>query len=311
MQKDRTYFLAGIIISVTGALCFSSKAIFVKLGYQDNQTDVLTLLAVRMMGALPFFTISSVVALSNRENRKKLNARNLIQIIIIGFLGYYIASFLDFAGLQYVSAGLERLILFVYPTLVLLMSWQFFGQQISRNQWLAVAITYCGIILAFAGEYNLTDSFNNQAGDQLLTGSILILGCALAYAGYIVGSSRLIPKTGASLFNSLSMVAASIGILFHFFVFSNSDLQQITTQAWKYGLLMAVFATVIPSYLIAESIKRIGGENTAIIASIGPVSTILMAYRWLGEPITIWQILGTVCILAGVWMISARGKKTE
>ncbi|MFZ9982676.1 MAG: DMT family transporter, partial [Cyclobacteriaceae bacterium] len=236
---------------------------------------------------------------------------NLIQIIIIGCLGYYIASFLDFAGLQYVSAGLERLILFVYPTLVLLMTWQIFGQQISRNQWLAVGVTYCGIILAFAGEYNLTDSFSNQGDDHLFTGAMLIVGCALAYAGYIVGSSRLIPKTGASLFNSLSMVAASIGILFHFFVFSNSDLQQITTQAWKYGLLMAVFATVIPSYLIAESIKRIGGENTAIIASIGPVSTILMAYWWLGEPITIWQILGTVCILAGVWMISGTGKKPE
>lgn len=306
MQRERTYFLGGILISMVGALCFSSKAIFVKLGYQDEQTDVLSLLAIRMIGSLPFFLISALVSLIKQHNRQKLNFKNLLQIIMIGCLGYYIASFLDFAGLQYVSAGLERLILFLYPTLVLLITWQFFGQQIKRKQWMAVAMTYSGILLAFIGEYNLTASFNSQSKGNLWTGSILIVGCALAYAGYIVGSSRLIPKVGASLFNSLSMVAASLGVLIHYFLFSNADFKQLSNQAWIYGLLMAVFATVIPSYLVTESIKRIGGENTAIIASIGPVSTILMAYWWLGEPITIWQILGTGCILTGVWMISRK-----
>jgi drug/metabolite transporter (DMT)-like permease len=136
---------------------------------------------------------------------------------------------------------------------------------------------------------------------------LLIAGCAISYAGYITGSSRIIPVVGASLFNSLAMLAASAGVLIHFFFAGAQNLSELSAHAWTFGLLMAVFATVIPSYLIAESIRRIGGENTAIIASVGPVTTILMAWWWLGESVTLWQLAGTLCTLTGVWLVS-KGK---
>ena len=305
LRKDR-YFLWGISISVIGALCFSSKAIFVKLGYAYSEADTITLLAVRMLGSIPFFALTAGLELYNADKRKKINRKVLVWIFITGLLGYYLASLLDFAGLQFVSAALERLILFIYPTLVLLASRIFFGQHIEKTQWLAVLITYLGILLAFIGEKEWSEDLHSSSTQDLWTGANLILGCAVAYAGYIVLSSRLIPTVGASLFNSLSMLAASAGVLIHYSFLGTQPLSTLSSQVWKYGLLMAIFATVIPSYLITESIKRIGGGYTAIIASIGPVSTILMAYWWLGEPITVWQIAGTILILVGVWMITQR-----
>lgn len=311
MKEKDGYFLGGVLISVIGALCFSSKAIFVKLGYKFSEADALSLLAIRMIGAVPFFAASAVYELRGSQQRKKFNLKIILQLSIIGCLGYYLASLLDFEGLKYVSAGLERLILFIYPTLVLLMAKVFFKRTIERLQWFAVAITYSGILLAITGEYNLAEEFRAAARTDLLTGTLLIMGCAVAYAGYISGSSGLIPKLGASLFNSLSMLAATIGVLTHYFLFGEQPLITLSDSAWTYGLLMAIFATVIPSYLIAESIKRIGGENTAIIASIGPVSTILMAWWWLGEPVTLWQVAGTACTLAGIWMISRSRKQID
>ena len=291
---------------MVGALCFSSKAIFVKLGYAHSEADAITLLAVRMLGSIPFFALTAGFELYNTENRKKINKKILVWIFIAGLLGYYLASLLDFVGLQFVSAALERLILFIYPTLVLLASRIFFGQHIEKTQWLAVLITYLGIFLAFVGEKGWSEDLHSSSAQELWTGTGLILGCAVAYAGYIVLSSRLIPTVGASLFNSLAMLAASAGVLMHYFFLGRQSILTVSSEAWKYGLLMAIFATVIPSYLITESIKRIGGGHTAIIASIGPVSTILMAYWWLEEPVTVWQIAGTILILVGVWMITQR-----
>lgn len=306
MQKKDRYFLWGIGISVIGALCFSSKAIFVKLGYAYSEADAISLLAIRMLGSIPFFAVTAAIELHKADNRKKINKKDLLWIFIAGLLGYYLASLLDFAGLQFVSAALERLILFIYPTLVLLASRIFFGQHIEKTQWLAVLITYLGILLAFVGEDGWSEDAHTSSTQELWTGASLILGCAIAYAGYIVLSSKLIPAVGASLFNSLAMLAASAGVLIHYFFLGTQPLATMSSQVWKYGLLMAIFATVIPSYLITESIKRIGGGYTAIIASIGPLSTILMAYWWLAEPVTVWQIAGTVLILGGVWMITQR-----
>lgn len=260
-----------------------------------------------MIGSAPFFTVSAIYLLRKPANRQKLDLKIISGIILTGCLGYYLASLLDFEGLNYVSAGLERLILFIYPTLVLLMGWLMFGNKIAKTQWLAVAITYLGITLAVAGELNLAEEFSPGNSKNIFTGMLLILGCAVCYAAYITGSSRIIPAIGPSLFNSLAMLAASAGVLIHFFVADTHELSELSGPAWTYGLLMAIFATVIPSYLIAESIRRIGGENTAIIASIGPVSTILMAWWWLGESVTGWQLAGTLCTLAGVWLVS-RGK---
>jgi drug/metabolite transporter (DMT)-like permease len=219
-------------------------------------------------------------------------------------LGYYISSLLDFLGLQYVTAGIERLILFIYPTLVLLMSSIIFKEKIKPKQWLAVFITYVGLSLAFIGEVNIDQAQSHN----FYLGSSLIFICAITYAIYIVGSGQLIPTIGAAKFNSYAMSFACVGVLIHFIIASNDSLLHLPLQVYIYSLLMAIFSTVIPSYMVAEGIKRIGSDNAAIVASVGPVSTILQAYLFLNEPVFALQIMGTILILIGVLLI---GKKTE
>ncbi|MFZ5970485.1 MAG: DMT family transporter [Bacteroidota bacterium] len=292
-------WIAGVIVSLVGAVCFSTKAIFVKLAYRDTDVDAVTLLALRMLFSLPFFTLSAWVY-SSKENNVRFTGSEWAYVALIGCLGYYISSLLDFTGLQFVSAGIERLILFIYPTFVLLISSVWFKQKIYPRQWLAVAITYAGLLIAFLSEARI------QAGPGFIKGSLLILSCAFTYATYIVGSGKLIPKVGAMKFNSYAMSFASAGVLVHFLLFSEVSLLGLPATVYMYSLLMALLSTVIPSYLVSASIKRLGANNTAIIASVGPVSTILQAYLFLGESITLLQLAGTFLILIGVLIISWR-----
>ncbi|HET7179419.1 MAG TPA: DMT family transporter, partial [Chryseosolibacter sp.] len=189
-----------------------------------------------------------------------------------------------------------------YPTLVLLFSAMIFRIRIGRYQWLAVGITYVGLTLALFGEIDIKLNFT----DHFYLGVVSIFGCAVTYALYIVGSGRLIPMVGASKFNSYAMSFACIAVLLHYFVSGNASLFNFSTSVYGYTIAMALISTVIPSYLISEGIKRIGSDNAAIVASVGPVSTILQAYLFLGEPILGLQIAGTVLILAGVFIISRK-----
>ncbi len=298
-NASQGFWIAGIIISLVGAICFSTKAIFVKLAYRDTDVDAVTLLALRMLFSVPFFVFSAWVY-SSKENNVRFTNREWMYVALIGLLGYYVSSLLDFLGLQFVTAGIERLILFIYPTFVLLLSAVWFKQKIYPRQWLAVGITYIGLLIAFFSEAHI------QGGPDFIKGSLLILLCAFTYASYIVGSGRLIPKVGAMKFNSYAMSFASAGVLVHFFLFSEVSLLGLPTMVYVYGLLMALLSTVIPSYLVSVSIKRLGANNTAIIASVGPVSTILQAYLFLGESITLLQLAGTLLILVGVLIISWR-----
>jgi len=227
-------------------------------------------------------------------------------VAVIGCLGYYVSSLLDFMGLQYISAGIERLVLFIYPTLVLLMSWIVYKKKISRIQWIAVIITYVGLLLAFVNEADL-----NAQSDSFYLGSLLIFACAFTYAAYIVGSGRLIPKVGAVKFNSYAMSFACAGVLIHFFIGSEVSLWSLPPQVYYYSLLMAILSTVVPSYLVSEGIKRIGSGNAAIAGSIGPVSTILQAYIFLAEPFSLIQMFGTLLILVGVLLISLNKESTS
>lgn len=296
--KSPNNFLAGILIALAGAILFSTKAIFVKLAYRDTNVDAITLLAWRMIFSLPFFVSAAFVSSSKNDNTKFTN-RQWLYIAFIGCLGYYISSLLDFLGLQYVTAGIERLILFAYPTLVVLMSAVIFKVKINPLQWVAVSITYIGLAIAFFGEVD----FHSHQSKNFLLGSVLIFICAFTYAAYIVGSGRLIPKVGASKFNSYAMSFASIGVLVHFFIFSNVSLWGLPFEVYFYSLLMAIFSTVIPSYLVTASINKIGSGNVAIVGSVGPVSTLFLANIFLQEIITIWQVMGTVLILIGVLII--------
>lgn len=299
--SKRSYFIAGVLFCVLGAICFSTKAIFVKLAYRDTTVEAVTLLALRMVFSLPFFLVSAAISSSKSDN-VKFTPKQWIYIALIGSLGYYASSLLDFLGLQYVSAGIERLILFIYPTLVLLFSSLFFGGKIKRIQWVAVAVTYAGLLLAFVGEANIS------GGDKdFYLGSALIFACAITFALYIVGSGKMIPLVGAAKYNSYAMTFACLAVLAHYFITSDESLLNLDPQVYIYSVAMALLGTVIPSYLVTEGIKRVGSDNAAIIGSVGPVSTIIQANIFLNEPVLAVQIGGTVLILAGVFIIS-RGK---
>jgi drug/metabolite transporter (DMT)-like permease len=179
------------------------------------------------------------------------------------------------------------------------MSAIIFKVKIKPVQWLALVITYFGLAIAFFGEVD----FNSPQNKNFLFGSVMVFICAFTYAGYIVGSGRLIPKVGAAKFNSYAMSFACAGVLLHFFLFSDVSLFHLPLTVYVYSFLMAVFATVIPSYLVAAAINRIGSDNAAIVGSVGPVSTILLANFFLSEAITIWELVGTACILIGVLII--------
>ena len=297
-KQPQSVFVSGVLLALLGAVLFSTKAVFVKLAYRDTEVDAISLLALRMIFSLPFFVISAAVS-SSKQNNVRFTNKQWLQVALVGCLGYYISSLLDFLGLQYVTAGIERLILFIYPTLVLLMSAIIFKVKIKPIQWLALAITYVGLLAAFISEVDVQSAQNKN----FLLGSLFIFVCAFTYEAYIVGSGRLIPIIGAAKFNSYAMSFASVGVLLHFFITSEVSLWHFSLPVYGYGFLMAVLSTVIPSYLVVAGIKRIGSDNAAIVGSIGPVSTIVMAYFFLQETVSGLQLLGTVLILAGVLMV--------
>ena len=299
-RKPYSYFVGGVIVCFFGAVCFSTKAIFVKLAYRETAVDAVSLLTLRMIFSLPFFIVSAWWTTSKSEN-VRFTWKQWLAVAGIGCLGYYVSSLLDFLGLQYVTAGIERLILFVYPTLVLLMSAFILKVKIKPMQWLALLITYIGLIIAFWGEVNF-----DQPSDNFALGAVLIFICAFTYAIYIVGSGQLIPKIGAAKFNSYAMSFAAFAVILHFLIVNNNSLLDFTSEVYVYSFLMAIIGTVVPSYLVAGGIKRVGSDNAAIIGSVGPVSTIIQAYFFLQEPIHGLQLLGTALILVGILMISKK-----
>ena len=294
---------AGFIITLAGSILFSTKAIIVKKAFADIKIDALTLLALRMVFSLPFYVFAAIHTSSKKENIR-MNTRQWIGVIGLGVFGYYLSSLFDFLGLQYVSAGLERLILFLYSTFAVLINAFVFKVKMSRVQKIALACTYLGILVAYVGELNL-----DIATPEFLWGSFLIFLCAITFSIYIVGSGKMIPKIGATKFTAYAMLTATAGILIQFVIRGNYSKVHFDNHLIVYGLLLAIVATVIPSFLISNGMKRIGSNNVAIVSSIGPVSTIIQAYFILGERIFAAQIFGTVLVIIGVLLIGWRTAK--
>ena len=296
MPKKYSVAFIGFMLTFLGSVLFSTKAIIVKKAFANIEIDALSLLTLRMLFALPFYI---AVLFFTRQNKTSLSIQKWLQLIAVGLLGYYVSSYLDFEGLRYISAGLERLILFLYPSFVVLINAFVFGQQIQKNQKLALLLTYCGIALAYAGEFNL---YHLEPG--FFWGGLLVFLCSITYALFIVGSGRLIPLTGPTKFTSYAMLSATAGIFIHFLVkHEATSIVVVAKQHWVYGLLLGIIATVLPSYLIAGGTKRIGSNNVAIISSIGPVSTILQAWWFLNETIHWSQVAGTVLVIAGILIL--------
>ena len=293
----------GFIIAFIGAILFSTKAIIVKKAFADIHVDALTLLAIRMIFSLPFYLIAAFYITANKSNTK-LTGKEWLIIISLGLFGYYLSSLFDFIGLQYISAGLERLILFLYPSFAVLINAFFFKQEIKRIQIWALVLTYIGIGIAYFGELQI-----DTGNPNFYWGSFLIFLCSITYASYIAGSGYIIPKVGASKFTAYALITSTAGVMLHYILRGQYDVLQQSKDLWWYGVLLAAVATVIPTFMLSFALKKIGANNVAIISSIGPVSTIIQAHFVLKEPIFTEQIIGTCLVLAGILLLSIQPKK--
>jgi drug/metabolite transporter (DMT)-like permease len=290
-------------IVFTGAVLFSMKAVLVKLALPLG-IEPVPLLLLRMVFAFPFYVAVLCWLSFKDQNQPKQEPVPWFRICALGFIGYYLASFFDFYGLKFISASLERVILYAYPTIVLLISAVYAKKKISRHQVLAVAICYVGIFIAVR--------FGKVEGvySNVPLGTLLIALSALTYAIYLVGSGQLIPRLGVWRFTSIAMLVSTVCVVIHCALTEPmQDLWSYPAKVYWYAIAMAVFATVVPSFLISEGIKRIGAANAAVIGGVGPVSTIILAAIFLGETFTFPQLMGTLCVIAGVIYISVNMKK--
>lgn len=293
----------GAFFVFAGALCFSGKAILVKMIYaEDPAVDHVLLLALRMGFSLPFFLAIAFYKHRQQDSQKAVALNDWLSIAALGIGGYYLSSVFDFWGLEYVTASLERLILFAYPTLVVLISAVVFRKKITKVLAWSLLLAYVGIFLVLLGERIVLN-------EHIMHGSVLIFMAAITYASYLVGSERMIYRLGNLRYTSLVMSIACICVVFHFLaVHKVSDLY-ISGSVLLKGACMAFFCTVIPSFLIAQGIKMIGASSAAIIASIGPICTLFLARYFLGERIEDIQILGTLIVVAGVALTSIYSKR--
>lgn len=285
----------GVLFALVSAIGFSAKAIFVKLAYLEP-VDAVTLLALRMAFSVPFFIVAMFVG---QEKAATMQSRDWLAVLLLGFVGYYLASFLDFLGLQYISAGLERLILFLYPTMVVLISAIVFRQHIGKTVMVALLLSYAGIVLVFVHDFSLN-------GDGLFLGGSLVFASALAYAVYLVGAGHTIARIGAMRFTAYAMTVACLACIAQFLL--THPLSALQQSGRVYGLTvgMALFSTVLPAFALAAAMKRIGSMQTSMIGALGPVATIYLAYVFLDEQLSLIQFLGSVLVLVGVMMISLR-----
>src|SRR5262245_27330049 len=291
---------AGAIVAFTAAVFFSTKAIFVKLTYLYG-ADAISALALRMIMALPMPLAISWY--SARGGMRPLTRADWKAVLTLGFLGYYLSSLLDFMGLEYITASLERLILFLYPTIVALISWVFFKKPIGRKGVLALVLSYIGIAISFVRDLQHTGD-----ATAVIIGGGLIFACTITYAIYIVGSGQMVGRIGALRFAAYATSVAAIGCLIQFALTRPFSALDLPWQVYGYSLAMAVIATVLPVVLTAKAIQMIGAPKVAIIGAVGPVATIVLAWQFLGEPIGWEQIVGAALVMSGVLLISVKPK---
>lgn len=306
-KKNTAYQLtfSGFLITLLGAVFFSTKAIFVKLAFKDTGVDAISLLSLRMLFSLPFYLVAAWLG-AKKEAIQPLTRKDWFYVCLLGIFGYHLSSLFDFIGLQYVSAGLERLILFLYPTFSVLINTYFFKTKLNSTQIIALLLTYLGIGIAYFGELKI-DSGN----PAFFFGSMMIFLCAVTYSFYLVGTGRMVAKVGATRYTAYAMLAATAGIFLQFLLTRKFSAVPFTPTLFWYGLVLALVATVLPSFMMSNGMKRIGSNNVSIITSIGPVSTIIQAHFFLGESILPTQVFGTILVIIGVLLIGWQSKNAS
>jgi len=283
----------GLLLAMAGSIAFSGKAIIVKLAYRHG-VDAVTLIMYRMLFALPMFLLLAWWA---GRGKPALTRRDVRMVVMLGFCGYYLASFLDFAGLQYISASLERLILYLNPTIVLLLGVFVFHRKVQRRQLIALAVSYCGVLLVFGHEVSLQ-------GTHAALSAALVFGSAVSYAVYLVYSGEEVRRLGALRLTGLATSVACVLCIVQFVVLRPLGAASVAPQVIWLSVLNATLCTFAPVLMVMLAIERIGATLSAQTGMIGPLSTILMGVLILGEPFTAWVAAGTVLVLAGIWLLA-------
>jgi len=295
---------AGYAYGALGSAFFATKSIIIKLALLEN-IDAVTTLTWRMIIAVPFFAIIGWLGYRDRTLKSpgfRIRRAALIQAALIGTIGYYLASYLDFTGLKYISAQLNRLILLTYPIFVVLIGAFFFQRKITPSMLGALVISYTGLAVIFTHDLRLE-------GENIALGATLVLGAAIAFATYQILAKPLIDEMGARLFTSIAMSAAGLAVAVHFLLTHQISDLMVSANAMWLMLAMGTVSTVLPAYLISASIGHIGPEPTAVMGNVSPLVTIVLAVTILGEVFSIWHALGATMVLAGILFFTRAAKR--
>lgn len=298
--------ITGFWLGVCGVVLFSTKAVFVRYMYQYG-VDSLTILMLRYWFSAPVYVIMLIYHLPSR----RVSIRYLGLVSMFAIFGYYLASYFDFVGLQYISAGLERIVLFIYPTIVLLILRIVFKTRVTRMQIYAVILAYAGLVIALSTNIRLQ-------GRETLIGVGFVLLCTITYAIYLVGSERLIPLSNPLFFTAFAMLCITVAASVHFMLVNANNsanashaiaqLFFLERPVYLLGIIIAVVSTILPSFFISMAIHRIGSASVSIIGSVGPFATIMLAYILLGESVYFTQIIGAILVIIAVMLIKRTRK---
>jgi drug/metabolite transporter (DMT)-like permease len=305
----------GFAFAIGAALLFSCKPIIIKWAYTYG-IDALSLMLLRMVLALPVYLAIGILLIQKqkRAQQNKLTFRHGLAAAFVGLFGYYLASFLDLKGLELANAQLERIILYAYPTLVVILGAVIFKHKVTKQQLVALALCYAGIICIFLQDLSLQ-------GKQVIQGSLLILLSALSYAVYMLFSKKHIDRLGSLLFTCISMTSATVATIIHtglVLTITGSSSSGFNSNNWEFSpelmaivLLLTFAATVVPSFMISEAVKRIGAANAALTGTVGPIMTSIMAVVLLGEVFTLYHGLGMVLVILGVSRLKPKNITTK
>ena len=299
-QTPASNFSSGLLLAAAGSIAFSGKAIIVKLAYLHG-VDAITLVMLRMLFALPFFIAMAWWA---GRHQAPLTRNDGLGVLGLGFLGYYLSSFLDFLGLQYISASFERLILYLNPTLVLVLGWVLYKRKITYRQGMAMAVSYSGVLLVFGHEVSLV-------GDNIGLGAILVFGSAITYAIYLTYSGELVQRLGSLRLAGLATTVACFFCILQFALLKPVAALNVVPEVIWLSMLNATVCTVLPVLMIMMAIERIGPGLTSQIGMIGPLSTLTMGAFFLNETFNLWILMGTVLVLGGVFWVTKAPKVVE
>ena len=300
IQTQATRFTSGLLLAAAGAIAFSGKAIIVKLAYRYG-VDSITLWMFRMLFAMPFFL---ALAWWAGRGQAPLTKRDWWGVLGLGFSGYYLSSFLDFLGLQYISASFERLILYLNPTLVLILGWVLYKRNITYRQGVAMAVSYSGVLLVFGHEVSLV-------GDNVFLGATLVFLSAVTYAIYLSYSGQLVQRLGSLRLAGLATTVACFFCILQFVVLMPLSALQVPPEVIGLSMLNATACTVLPVLMVMMAIERIGAGLTSQVGMIGPMTTLMLGVFFLNEPFTIWILAGTALVLGGVFWVTKTPKVLE